>query len=201
MNDNGCLILVEKVLGDGSMFNRQFIERYYATNAAAVTAISRFRRSARRWKTCSFRTPQENRDLFLKAGFARSKYSSSGTTSAGVRRGEVMVALGNFFFRFRTTLSPFLLLFLFVPGPCFVRRSVRRGGARVARRVRAGQCVRATTIGLALHRAGRQGPPGLCGRLGHGRAFPTQPQPAVRGQILHGPRRRCRVEQLVRARG
>ena len=29
----------------------------------------------------------------------------------------MMVALGNFFFRFRTTLSPFLLLFLLVPGP------------------------------------------------------------------------------------
>ena len=33
------------------------------------------------------------------------------------------------------------------------------------------------------------------------RAVSTQPQPAVRGQVLHGARRRCRVEQLVRARG
>lgn len=29
MNDNGCLILVEKVLGEDSLFNRMFIEYYY----------------------------------------------------------------------------------------------------------------------------------------------------------------------------
>lgn len=29
MNDNGCLILVEKVLGEDSLFNRLFIEYYY----------------------------------------------------------------------------------------------------------------------------------------------------------------------------
>jgi tRNA (cmo5U34)-methyltransferase len=29
LNNNGCLIVVEKVLGEDSMFNRQFIEYYY----------------------------------------------------------------------------------------------------------------------------------------------------------------------------
>ncbi|MFQ5458333.1 MAG: carboxy-S-adenosyl-L-methionine synthase CmoA [Myxococcota bacterium] len=29
LNENGCLILVEKVLGEGSTFNRLFIEHYY----------------------------------------------------------------------------------------------------------------------------------------------------------------------------
>jgi tRNA (cmo5U34)-methyltransferase len=29
MNDNGCLILIEKVLGEDSLFNRQFIKYYY----------------------------------------------------------------------------------------------------------------------------------------------------------------------------
>ena len=29
MNENGCLILIEKVLGEDSLFNRQFIEYYY----------------------------------------------------------------------------------------------------------------------------------------------------------------------------
>ena len=29
MNDNGCFILIEKVLGEDSLFNRQFIKYYY----------------------------------------------------------------------------------------------------------------------------------------------------------------------------
>lgn len=29
LNDNGCLILIEKVLGEDSLFNRQFIKYYY----------------------------------------------------------------------------------------------------------------------------------------------------------------------------
>ena len=29
MNENGCLILIEKVLGEDSLFNRQFIKYYY----------------------------------------------------------------------------------------------------------------------------------------------------------------------------
>ena len=29
LNENGCLILIEKVLGEDSLFNRQFIKYYY----------------------------------------------------------------------------------------------------------------------------------------------------------------------------
>jgi protein-S-isoprenylcysteine O-methyltransferase Ste14 len=67
----------------------------------------------------------------------------------------MMVALGNFFFRFRTTLSPLLLLFLFLPGPAlfgdpFVAAVV---GLVVAA---GGQVVRGTTIGLRyIVRGGR----------------------------------------------
>ena len=67
----------------------------------------------------------------------------------------MMVALGNFFFRFRTTLSPFLPLLLLLPGPAilpdpFVAALV---GLIVAA---AGQAVRGTTIGLEyIVRGGR----------------------------------------------
>jgi len=66
-----------------------------------------------------------------------------------------MVALGNFFFRFRTTISPFLLLLLLLPGPAvlddpFVAALV---GLLIAA---LGQVVRATTIGLEyIVRGGR----------------------------------------------
>ncbi len=67
----------------------------------------------------------------------------------------MMVALGNFFFRFRTTLSPFLLLFLFVPGPALFADPFIAAvlGLIVAAW---GQSVRATTIGLRyIVRGGR----------------------------------------------
>jgi len=66
-----------------------------------------------------------------------------------------MVALGNFFFRFRTTISPFLLLLLLLPGAPvlddpFVAALV---GLLIAA---LGQVVRATTIGLEyIVRGGR----------------------------------------------
>jgi protein-S-isoprenylcysteine O-methyltransferase Ste14 len=66
-----------------------------------------------------------------------------------------MVALGNFFFRFRTTISPFLLLLLLLPGPAvlddpFVAALVGLAIAAL------GQVVRGTTIGLEyIVRGGR----------------------------------------------
>lgn len=67
----------------------------------------------------------------------------------------MMVALGNFLFRFRTTLSPLLLLFLFLPGPSLFGDpfAAALAGLIVAA---AGQAVRATTIGLKyIVRGGR----------------------------------------------
>jgi protein-S-isoprenylcysteine O-methyltransferase Ste14 len=67
----------------------------------------------------------------------------------------MMVALGNFFFRFRTTLSPFLPLLLLLPGPAVVRDPFVAAlvGLAVAA---AGQVVRGTTIGLEyIVRGGR----------------------------------------------
>jgi protein-S-isoprenylcysteine O-methyltransferase Ste14 len=67
----------------------------------------------------------------------------------------MMVKLGNFFFRFRTTISPLLLLLLFVPGPAVLSDSFV---AAVAGLVVAslGQIIRAATIGLEyIVRGGR----------------------------------------------
>ncbi|HUL81384.1 MAG TPA: isoprenylcysteine carboxylmethyltransferase family protein [Gammaproteobacteria bacterium] len=66
-----------------------------------------------------------------------------------------MVTLGNFFFRFRTTISPFLLLFLLLPGPALVDDPFI--AALVGLAIAAlGQVVRATTIGLEyIVRGGR----------------------------------------------
>lgn len=66
-----------------------------------------------------------------------------------------MVTLGNFFFRYRTSLSPLLLLFLFLPGTAIYREPFAAAlvGLTVAC---AGQAVRATTIGLQyIVRGGR----------------------------------------------
>ena len=67
----------------------------------------------------------------------------------------MMVALGNFFFRFRTTLSPFLPLLLLLPGSAVFRDPFVAAliGLIVAA---AGQIVRGTTIGLEyIVRGGR----------------------------------------------
>lgn len=67
----------------------------------------------------------------------------------------MMVALGNFFFRFRTTLSPFLPLLLLLPGPAILTDPFVAAllGLLVAA---AGQVVRGTTIGLEyIVRGGR----------------------------------------------
>ena len=70
MNENGCLLLVEKVLGDGSLFNRLFIERYYAYKRRM--GYSELEISQKREALENVLIPyrlQENRDLLLKAGF------------------------------------------------------------------------------------------------------------------------------------
>jgi len=66
-----------------------------------------------------------------------------------------MIALGNFFFRFRTTLSPFLPLLLLLPGTAILADPFVAAllGLVVAA---AGQVVRGTTIGLEyIVRGGR----------------------------------------------
>jgi protein-S-isoprenylcysteine O-methyltransferase Ste14 len=66
-----------------------------------------------------------------------------------------MVALGNFFFRFRTTISPFLLLLLLVPGRAVFDDPLTAAliGLVIAA---VGQVIRATTIGFEyIVRGGR----------------------------------------------
>lgn len=70
MRDNGCLLMVEKVLGDGSLFNRLFIERYYSYKRRM--GYSELEISQKREALENVLIPyrlQENRDLLLNAGF------------------------------------------------------------------------------------------------------------------------------------
>jgi tRNA (cmo5U34)-methyltransferase len=70
MRENGCLLMVEKVLGNGSLFNRLFIERYYAYKRRV--GYSELEISQKREALENVLIPyrlQENRDLLLNAGF------------------------------------------------------------------------------------------------------------------------------------
>jgi tRNA (cmo5U34)-methyltransferase len=70
MRDNACLLMVEKVLGDGSLFNRLFIERYYAYKRRM--GYSELEISQKREALENVLIPyrlQEDRDLLLSAGF------------------------------------------------------------------------------------------------------------------------------------
>lgn len=70
LNENGCLLLVEKVLGDGSLLNRLFIERYYAFKRRM--GYSELEISQKREALENVLIPyrlHENRELLLQAGF------------------------------------------------------------------------------------------------------------------------------------
>jgi tRNA (cmo5U34)-methyltransferase len=70
MRENGCVLLVEKVLGNGSLFNRLFIERYYAYKRRM--GYSELEISQKREALENVLIPyrlQENRDLLTGAGF------------------------------------------------------------------------------------------------------------------------------------
>jgi tRNA (cmo5U34)-methyltransferase len=69
-NDNGCLIVVEKVLGEDSVFNRLFIKYYYEMkkrNGYSELEISKKRESLEN-VLIPYRL-LENRELLLKQGF------------------------------------------------------------------------------------------------------------------------------------
>ncbi len=71
MNKNGCLILVEKVLGNDSLFNRQFIKFYYdmkKRNGYSDMEISQ-KREALENVLIPYRV-DENIELLSKAGFS-----------------------------------------------------------------------------------------------------------------------------------
>jgi tRNA (cmo5U34)-methyltransferase len=70
MRENGCLLMVEKVLGNGSLLNRLFIERYYAYKRRV--GYSELEIAQKREALENVLIPyrlQENRDLLLNAGF------------------------------------------------------------------------------------------------------------------------------------
>ncbi len=70
LRDNGCLILVEKVLGEDSVFNRLFIDHYYEMKRRH--GYSELEISQKREALENVLIPYkllENRELLLKAGF------------------------------------------------------------------------------------------------------------------------------------
>jgi len=70
MNKGSCLLVVEKVLGEGSVFNRLFIERYYAYKRRM--GYSELEISQKREALENVLIPyrlQENFDLLTSAGF------------------------------------------------------------------------------------------------------------------------------------
>lgn len=70
LNENGCLLLVEKVLGGGPFLNRLFIEHYYAfkRRMGYSTLEIAQKREALENVLVPYRL-QENRGLLLEAGF------------------------------------------------------------------------------------------------------------------------------------
>lgn len=70
LNENGCLILVEKVLGEDSLFNRLFIKYYYEMKLR--NGYSQMEISQKREALENVLIPYkllENRELILKSGF------------------------------------------------------------------------------------------------------------------------------------
>jgi tRNA (cmo5U34)-methyltransferase len=70
LNDNGCLILVEKVLGEDSIFNRLFIKYYY--DLKKRHGYSELEISKKREALENVLVPyklMENRELLLRSGF------------------------------------------------------------------------------------------------------------------------------------
>ncbi len=70
LNDNGCLILVEKVLGEDSMFNRLFIKYYY--DMKKLNGYSELEIAQKREALENVLVPYkllENREMLLRAGF------------------------------------------------------------------------------------------------------------------------------------
>jgi tRNA (cmo5U34)-methyltransferase len=70
LNENGCVILVEKVLGEDSVFNRLFIEYYY--DLKKRHGYSELEISQKREALENVLVPyklMENREMLLRAGF------------------------------------------------------------------------------------------------------------------------------------
>jgi tRNA (cmo5U34)-methyltransferase len=70
LNENGCLFLVEKVIGEDSLFNRLFIDHYYdmkRRNGYSQLEISQ-KREALENVLVPYRL-LENREMLLRAGF------------------------------------------------------------------------------------------------------------------------------------
>ncbi|MFH1377907.1 MAG: carboxy-S-adenosyl-L-methionine synthase CmoA [Planctomycetota bacterium] len=75
LNDNGCLFLIEKVLGEDSMFNRLFIKYYY--DMKRRQGYSDMEISQKREALENVLIPyklRENRELLVSCGFSYVEY-------------------------------------------------------------------------------------------------------------------------------
>ena len=106
MHPNGCLILVEKVLGEDSLFNRQFIKYYY--DMKRRHGYSEMEISQKREALENVLIPYkllENRELLLQSGFSDVDVFFKWYNFCGIVAVEMMVRIGNFLFRYRNALS------------------------------------------------------------------------------------------------
>jgi tRNA (cmo5U34)-methyltransferase len=70
LNENGCLILVEKVLGEDSLFTRQFIKYYYDYKARVGYSELEIRQKREALENVLIPYKLlENRELLLRSGF------------------------------------------------------------------------------------------------------------------------------------
>ena len=151
LRENGGLMLVEKVLGEDSHFNRLFIKHYYDNKRR--NGYSEMEIAQKREALENVLIPYkllENRELLLQAASATWTCISSGTTSAASSRSSdvmMLARIGDFLFRFRNLIFPLCLPLALLPGPPLF------GNVLVAAALgfliaAMGEAVRACTIGL-----------------------------------------------------
>ena len=131
LNENGALLLVEKVLGEESLFNRLFIEHYYDFKRRSGYSEPRDHAEARgaRERAGAVQAAGEPRDaVALRLPLRRRLLQ---VVQLLRNRGrQVMVRIGNVLFRTRNYLFPFACLLVLLPGPAVLRERLRRGHAR-----------------------------------------------------------------------
>ena len=114
LRENGCVILVEKVLGEDSLFNRLFIDYYYdlkKRNGYSDLEISR-KREALENVLVPYKL-MENREMLLRAGFRYCDVFFKWYNFCGMIAVKSWYALAIFFSIIATGFSPLSMQFYF----------------------------------------------------------------------------------------
>ncbi len=133
MNENGALILVEKVIGEDSLFNRLFIKYYYdfkrrsgysdleiaQKREALENVLVPYKLLENRETAAAHRLPLRGRVLQVVQLLRH-------------HRGQVMVALGNFLYRTRLYVFPAGAACSSSSRPADPRERSRRGADRAS---------------------------------------------------------------------